>query len=450
MVNGIQKPFLVVGLGVTGQSVMRFLADRGIGFDATDSRPMGAGGTGPDYETLAGRYPQARFAIGGLAAPGPVDGYRAAVVSPGIPLDDVFIAELRAAGLPLIGDIELFAQNAEAPVVAITGSNGKSTTTTLLGEMARAAGIGVAVGGNLGRPALELLDPAVELYVLELSSFQLETTHTLAPVAATVLNLSEDHLDRHGDMAAYAAAKARIYRGCGTAVINRDDQATQAGSEQAGSVISFGLDEPGEAMYGLRQHEGDAWLSRGEQILLPTSALRVRGRHNVANALAAMALAEVAGVPQAPVLEAIRAFRGLPHRCEWVTEVDGVCWLNDSKATNVGAALAALQGLDAPIVWIGGGQGKGQDFTPLAGVLGEKARAAIVFGADAGRLVEALADALPVHRVRTLAEAVIEARRLAQAGDTVLLSPACASLDQFRNYEQRGESFARLVQETRS
>jgi UDP-N-acetylmuramoylalanine--D-glutamate ligase len=431
---------LVIGLGATGASVLRFCAARNIAFDATDSRAEPA-----DLSELQALDSQARFALGGFAAPGPVSGYAAAVVSPGVSLEEPFVRALRADGLPLIGDIELFAQTAEAPVVAITGSNGKSTTTELLGAMAESAGLRAGVGGNLGTPALDLLDPAAELYVLELSSFQLETTHSLAAAAATVLNLSEDHLDRHGDMARYAAAKARVYRGCGTAVINRDEPLTAEGAEAARRQLRFGAGAPqSEADYGIR----DGWLVAGEQALIAIDAMRLRGRHNHLNALAALALAEAASLPRERCLQALRDFDGLPHRCVLVAEGHGVQWLDDSKATNVGAACAALAGMDAPVIWIGGGQGKGQDFAPLAAQLAERARAAIVFGQDAELLAETLrASAVPVQVVGDLEAAVRDAAQTAQSGDCVLLSPACASLDQFSDYRARGQAFARLARE---
>lgn len=431
---------LVIGLGSTGASVMRFCAARGIAVDATDSRAAP-----PDLEALQALHPQARFALGGFAAPRPVSTYSTAVLSPGIAPSEPFVRALRADGLRIVGDIELFAQTAEAPVVAITGSNGKSTVTALMGKMAEAAGVRAGVGGNLGPPALDLLAAGTELYVLELSSFQLETTYSLAPAAATVLNLSEDHLDRHGDMASYVAAKARVYRGCGTAVVNRDDSLTARGSENAPRRLRFGAGAPEFAGdYGIR----DGWLMAGEQALIAIEAMRLRGRHNHLNALAALALAEAASLPRAACLDALRGFEGLPHRCVLVAEASGVQWLNDSKATNVGAACAALAGMEDPVVWIGGGQGKNQDFAPLARLLAEKARAAVVYGQDAELLATALrAASVPVTVLGDLEAAVHSAARLAQAGDRVLLSPACASLDQFGDYGARGDTFARLARE---
>jgi len=330
-------------------------------------------------------------------------------------------------------------------VIGITGSNGKSTVTTLVGEMALAAGLRAGIGGNLGTPALDLLDAQAQLYVLELSSFQLETTATLKLAAATVLNVSPDHLDRHGSIERYIAAKARVYAHAQTAVVNRDDRATHTGAHLARRIVSFGLDVPAQGHYGLLEHGGEPWLACGAERLLPLSALKIQGLHNAANALAALALADAADLPRAASLRALAAFRGLPHRCEWVAEQGGVTWINDSKGTNVGASLAALHGLKGPLVWLGGGQGKGQDFTALRVPLQEKARAAIVFGEDAARIEHDLGGALPVHRVPDLSAAVAQARALAQKGDRVLLSPACASLDQFKNYEDRGRQFAAMV-----
>lgn len=426
---------LVIGLGKTGASAARYLASRGAHVTVTDSRSVPPGLD--DIRTLAG----VELRLGGFSAP------RAdlAVLSPGVSPADPFVQQLANAGTEIVGDIELFAREARAPVIGITGSNGKSTVTTLVGAMAEAAGLRVRVGGNLGTPALDLLDAAAQLYVLELSSFQLETTHSLRCKAAAILNISEDHLDRHGTLDAYAAAKARIFKDCENAVVNRDDPVVMRGAP-AGAV-SFGLTDAPPGHYGFAR---ERTLMQGAQVLLSSSELKVAGLHNVANALAALALAEAIGIPRAVALEALRAFKGLPHRCEFVADLDGVRYYNDSKGTNVGATLAALEGMNGPIVWLGGGQGKGQDFAPLRKPLAQKGRAAIVYGADAGQLEAALHDVLPLHREADLAASVRRARSIARHGDTVLLSPACASLDQFKNYAERGEIFGRCVRgETR-
>lgn len=432
---------LIVGLGRTGCSVARFLAGRGLSFEAADSREHP-----PGLEDFRRAYPGVAVHLGGFD---PRLFRRAGrlVLSPGVALGEPAVQAALQAGAEVVGDVELFARERRAPVVAITGSNGKSTVTTLLGEMARRAGIDVAVGGNLGTPALDLLrDPEPGLYVLELSSFQLETTQSLAPEAGVVLNLSPDHLDRYPDLEAYARAKGRIYLEAKRRIVNRQDPRARALAGE-GEAVSFGLDAPGVGDYGLITHEGAPWLARGAEPLLPEAGLRMRGRHNTANALAALALGEAAGLAMAPMLAALREFPGLPHRSQWVARIGGVDWYNDSKGTNVGATLAALGGMPGRVVLLAGGLGKGQDFRPLRAAVAGKARAVVLFGRDAPALAEALEGSAPLRRVPDLAAAVAEARRLARPGDCVLLSPACASFDQFSGYEERGEVFTRLVQE---
>jgi UDP-N-acetylmuramoylalanine--D-glutamate ligase len=434
------KNVLVVGLGKTGAACARYFVQAGAHVTVTDSRAEPPG-------TVELRGLPVDVKLGAFGATRPLSSYALAAVSPGVSLDEDFVRELRAQGVPTFGDIELFARAAEAPVVAITGSNGKSTVTTLLGEMAKRAGLVVAVGGNLGTPALDLLAPEVQLYVMELSSFQLETVLSLRCKAAANLNVSPDHLDRHHSFEAYAEAKSRIFIGCELAVVNRNDAETERNVRAAHRKLSFGLDAPMAGQYGVVKVGGEDWLAMGDQRLLKVSELRIHGLHNAANALAALALADAAGIPRAASLAVLREFKGLRHRCEWVAEVGGVAYFNDSKGTNVGATLAALAGLPEPIVWLGGGQGKGQDFAPLKPVLAQKAHAAILFGQDAALIERALGDALPVYREPTLEASVKRARAVARRGDRVLLSPACASLDQFRNYEERGERFCALVRE---
>jgi UDP-N-acetylmuramoylalanine--D-glutamate ligase len=431
---------LVIGLGVSGVSALRYLVREGADVVVADSRAAPAG-----VDALRTAFPQTEFRLGAFSAPGPLSQFALAVVSPGIALDEPFVRSIEGAGVEIVGDIELFARavSRNTPVIGITGSNGKSTVTTLVGEMAKAAGIRVAVGGNLGTPALDLLADDVELYVLELSSFQLETTHSLRCAAATVLNLSQDHLDRHGSMARYGAAKARIYGGCAAAIANRDDAAAM--QLAPADAVSFGLDEPAEGHYGLCEVDGEAWLSFGPSRLTPHAALRIFGRHNWANALAAMALADAVGIDRDAQLAALHSFAGLPHRCEFVRELDGVRYFNDSKGTNVGSTLAALNGLPAPIVWLGGGQGKGQSFAELREPLARKGRAAVLFGEDAAAIARDIHGATPVYRESDMLDALMRARGLAVAGDQVLLSPACASFDQFRNYVERGDRFRAAV-----
>ncbi|ULQ47104.1 UDP-N-acetylmuramoyl-L-alanine--D-glutamate ligase [Flagellatimonas centrodinii] len=440
------QPVLVVGLGLSGTSALRYLMTQGARVTVTDSRAAPVG-----IDALRAAYPQATFSLGAFAVSRPLADFALAVVSPGIDLREPFVVALRAAGVPVVGDVELFARavSPAARVVGITGSNGKSTVTTLLGEMARAAGRRVAVGGNLGTPALDLLADGIDLYVLELSSFQLDTTDHLRCDAAAYLNLSEDHLDRHGTMAQYAAAKARIFRNTGTAVVNRDDPAVMAAAAELPDdvrVISFGLDTPADGAYGIRGSAADAWLCRGAAPLMPHASLRIAGLHNAANALAALALADAVGLPEDASRAALQTFAGLPHRCRLVRELRGVRYINDSKGTNVGSTLAAIKGLPAPIHWLGGGQGKGQDFTPLGLALNERNGHAYLFGEDAAVIEASVRAQVPVTRVLTLEAAVTAAHSRATPGATVLLSPACASLDQFHNYIERGERFEQLVE----
>ncbi|CAK0760426.1 UDP-N-acetylmuramoyl-L-alanine--D-glutamate ligase [Gammaproteobacteria bacterium] len=460
------KPLtLVVGLGATGLSCARFLARRGTPLAVADSRVEP-----PGLIRLREELPDVAVFVGGFDAK-VFERAEQLVVSPGVSLSEPLIAAAMARGVPVLGDIELFARQVRAPVVAITGSNGKSTVTTLVGEMARRAGRHVVVGGNLGTPVLDLLDShndsaplyeesdkgqeggqecgvarLVDLYVLELSSFQLDTTHTLDAQAAVVLNISPDHLDRHGDMAHYVAAKSRVYRGKGRMVINADDPLVVAMADPERQRCCFTLGEPaGLGDYGVRSGSGEDWVARGERLLMPTAEMRMIGRHNLANALAALALAEAVGLPVDPCLETLREFTGLSHRCQFVAEVDGVAWYNDSKGTNVGATEAACAGLTGPLILIAGGQGKGQDFTPLRAALAGKARAVILIGVDAPQIRAVLEGVVPLVDALDLHTAVGRARELAQPGDRVLLSPACASFDMFRDYVDRGESFMREV-----
>ncbi|MGH8126817.1 MAG: UDP-N-acetylmuramoyl-L-alanine--D-glutamate ligase [Gammaproteobacteria bacterium] len=434
---------LIVGFGSTGASVARHLRREGVPFAVTDSRthPPGAEAAN-DVPHVYGRFEN----------PLPTDQIAEAVVSPGVSLGESLLEELRACGVPLVGDIELFARaldRAPSPqspvpsVIAITGTNGKSTVCSLVAAMARAAGRVTAAGANLGTPALDLIDPEVELYVLELSSFQLELTHSLTPLVATVLNVSDDHLDRHGSIEAYVNAKARIYARSQVAVINREDARVMAMPFGDATCIGFGLDvPPSECDYGLR----DETLCRGEQTLMPTADVPLAGRHNLANVLAAWAIAAAAGVDDASIARAVRAFRPLAHRLTPVGERAGVRYFDDSKATNVSAATATLAGLADPLVVIAGGQGKGQDFTAFAGMLAERARAVVLLGVDAPLIERAIAGRIPVVRATSMEQAVSAAARLAWAGDSVVLAPACASLDMFDNYASRGDAFARAVE----
>jgi UDP-N-acetylmuramoylalanine--D-glutamate ligase len=431
---------LVVGLGKTGLSCARYLSAHGYELAVTDSRAQP-----PGLETLRTEFPDVALFLGGFEER-VFDLAEELVVSPGVSVKEPLVARALARGVPVIGDIELFARAATAPVIAITGSNGKSTVTSLVGAMAREAGRDVRVGGNLGTPALDLLrDVEPDCYVLELSSFQLETTYSLNPAVATVLNVSPDHMDRYGELADYAQAKGRILRGDGVMVLNADDPVVAAMAEPGRRCIYFTLGEPADGNYGLRQRGGQTWLCKGGAELIEAGELLLRGRHNLANALAALALGEAAGFGLEPMLSALRGFPGLAHRTQWVANTQGVDWFDDSKGTNVGATVAAVQGMAGPVVLIAGGDGKGQDFSPLKPVLADKARAVVLIGRDAPLIEQALGGAVPTVHAADMNAAVQQAAELAQAGDSVLLSPACASFDMFSGYEERGRVFVDAV-----
>ncbi|MCM8855161.1 MAG: UDP-N-acetylmuramoyl-L-alanine--D-glutamate ligase [Candidatus Thiodiazotropha sp.] len=436
---------LIVGLGVTGLSCVRHLAAQGVSLAVTDSREQP-----PGLEALRKEFPDMALFLGGFQP----EAFQAAsqlVVSPGISLDEPLIQAAREQGIEIVGDVELFARAVKAPVVAITGSNGKSTVTTLLGEMARMAGVRVAIGGNLGEPALALLDEAVELYVLELSSFQLESTWSLTPTAAVVLNISPDHMDRYRDVDAYASTKATLYDGTEVTVINRDDPRVAGMANQQATTVGFTLKTPSGSDFGLHERDGVSWLSEGHTPLMPVSELRIPGRHNVANALAALALGSAVGLPQNDMLAALRSYSGLPHRTQWIADKRGLRWYNDSKGTNVGATVAALEGLHpdsgtSRSILIAGGECKDADFSALAPVVERTARAVILIGRDASLIESALIGHCPLMHATSLTEAVQQAVEFAQPGDRVLLSPACASFDMFKDFEARGEAFIQAVE----
>jgi len=434
---------LVVGLGETGLSVARYLLRHGVPVAVVDSRE-----NPPGLERLRSELPaDVALFLGGFRG----EAFARAeqiVVSPGVSLALPEIAAARERGLAVIGDVELFAQVATAPVIAVTGSNGKSTVVTLLGAMARRAGMDVRVGGNIGTPALDLLgEREPDLYVLELSSFQLETLQSLHPCAAAVLNVSEDHLDRYQSLQDYAAAKQVIYQHAALQVVNRDDAVAAALADGSRPQVGFTRHAPQGNDYGLVSHAGELWLARGHHRLLPAATVHMAGRHNLTNALAALALGEAAGLSLDAMLDTLTEFQGLPHRMQFVAEHAGVRWYNDSKGTNVGATLAAIDGIDTGLVLIAGGDGKGADFSALAAALRGKGRGAVLIGRDAPLLERVLQGVLPLARAADMREAVRMAAAMAQPGDAVLLSPACASTDMYRNFVERGETFMQAVQE---
>jgi UDP-N-acetylmuramoylalanine--D-glutamate ligase len=396
--------------------------------------------------------PGIRLSAGGLDTK-LLDGAVCVVASPGVSLNLPFFIEARRRGLEVVGDIELFARAVDAPVAGITGTNGKSTVTTLVGRMAARAGIKARVGGNLGEPALDLLTAArsdvrrTELYVLELSSFQLEATNSLDLRAATVLNVSPDHLDRYATVADYAAAKARIFARCDVGVINLDDPLVMAMPRPGQRALSFSLRASIGADYAVASRDGHWWLTHAGTPLIAVSGMKIKGLHNAANALAALALGEALGLPMPAMLAELADFPGLPHRSQWVADISGVTYIDDSKGTNVGATIAAVSGMSGPLVMIAGGDGKNQDFAPLAEAFRGKVRHTVLIGRDSGAVARALRGVGTTETCGSLEEAVRAAARAAQPGDTVLLSPACASLDMFRDYTHRGAVFTQAVKE---
>ena len=432
---------VVVGLGTTGLAVARHLHRSGRDFCVVDTRDVPPGlaemqAEVPEVPLLLGSVPQDVLSTAGEL-----------IVSPGIAPTVTWLQEAVAAGATLRSDIDLFMDAARAPVVGITGSNGKSTVTELVGAMARNAGRRVAVGGNLGTAALDLLDDDCELYVLELSSFQLELSGSLGLSVATVLNVTPDHLDRHGDMPRYHQAKHRIFRSCDTVVFHRDDVLTIPPQIDGQRSISWRVGEPDLQGYGLRQDGDERFIARGAELLMPVRDLALPGEHNLGNALAALALGEAAGLPRAAMLETLGSFRGLPHRCETVLERDGVRWINDSKATNVGAALAAIEGLGATsrVLLIAGGRDKDSDFRTLGEAVRRHCDAVFLIGEATEALATALDGCSELIDAGTLDQAVALAAARVQAGQVVLLSPACASFDQFRSFGERGDAFRAAV-----
>lgn len=444
------KLHVVVGLGLTGMSCVRFLRARNIPVAVTDTRQEP-----PGLDKLKKNFPEVKLALGGLndellSEAGVI------VISPGVAVREPAIAKQIARGTPVIGDIELFAQAVKGPVIAITGSNAKSTVTTLVGLMVGASGLEGRVGGNLGIPALELLGEATAptftqtpAYILELSSFQLETTYTLAPQVASVLNVTPDHMDRYRDFNEYCDAKRRIYQNCQVAVCNRDDANTECGDNYHLRRFYFTLNEPVQNEFGLLKKNNDIYLAFENELLMPVKELPIRGRHYQANALAALAMGHGFGLPMNKMLEVLREFKGLAHRCQLVRELNGVAWYNDSKGTNIGATLAAMDGLGAEIkgklILIAGGLGKGADFSTMAPTVAKYVRTAILLGEDAPLLAESFKDACELIHVKNMEEAIERAYQKAHPGDCVLLSPACASFDMFRNFEHRGDVFMELV-----
>lgn len=457
------KTVLVLGIGETGLSLAKWLFRKGANVRAADTRT-----SPPCLNALKHVLPQVRIFAGPLTA----EAFLAIdliAISPGVSLAEPLVQQAAKEGIPVVGDMELFALAVREPgvtkpkILAITGSNGKTTVTAMAGAMLKKAGWDVEVAGNIGPAVLDALmrrEDAGRLpqaWVLEVSSFQLETTESLAPDAAAVLNLSEDHFDRYEGMQDYAAAKARIFRNGGnggdggtdggTQILNRDDPIVRGMALPGRRQVTFSLDLPcSDSDFGLLHEGEDIWLLQGSVRLMKTSELGISGLHNCANALAALSLCRAVGLPFEPLLQALRVFKGLPHRMEKVADFGGITFYDDSKGTNVGATAAALNGMRQSVVLIAGGDGKGQDFSPLAGAVAERARAVVLIGRDAEKIASAIGfSGVPLYRARTMEEAVQTSFRLAREGDAVLMSPACASFDMFRNYAHRAEAFVAAV-----
>lgn len=438
---------LIIGLGETGLSCARYFHRKKLPFTILDSRL-----NPPKLSEFKKKFPQTPYHLGPFD-PVYFKACNELIISPGIDLNEKNIRlAINQYKLKPLGDIELFAQQARAPIVAITGSNAKGTVTSLIGDMIQQAKLKVAVGGNIGKPALDLLDePKPDFYVLEISSFQLETTYSLRSKLASILNVSPDHLDRHKTLAAYIQAKQRIYHACEIALWNREDLNTYPNSKTK-KTISFGLDKlkPDSQEFCLQVINQRIYLAEGNQILLPIEKMFIKGRHNWANALAALTIGHAIGLHTPDMLTALCQFKGLPHRCQWVKEHEGVSWYNDSKATNVGATLAALNGLgpsiSGKIILIAGGLAKGADFSLLQNPAKRYVKKMILIGRDAPLLKKALEKSTSVEISTDLTQAVNSAHQTATPGDIVLLSPACASMDMFKNYEERGDLFVGLVQ----
>ncbi|MFK7865176.1 MAG: UDP-N-acetylmuramoyl-L-alanine--D-glutamate ligase [Pseudohongiellaceae bacterium] len=445
-----EKPTVIVGLGSTGISCVKYFANLGCKLKVVDTREAP-----PALNELKASFPNVEFELGPFNEATFVSA-SCLVVSPGVSLATPEIEEARKKGVPITGDIDIFAQSVSAPIVAVTGSNGKSTVVAILANILRSAGIDFGLGGNLDgenfRPALDLLhEPERELYVLELSSFQLETTRNLNAAVAVVLNISEDHMDRYASLEEYYQAKANIFVGCQQVLINLDDEYSKRCRGLYEPAWEYGCTQPNTGQIGLTDSTDEKFISIGEEELLPVSNLKVAGNHNLSNVLAAVGLSLAVKVDRSAIRAGVESFAGLPHRCQWVRQLAGVDYFNDSKATNVGAAIAAIEGLassgSGEIVLIAGGDSKEADLEGLVPAVNRWCKQVILIGKDAEKFQTTLAGQAPISHARNLPEAVLLAQAKASRNDTVLFSPACASFDMFENFQVRGNTFICLVEE---
>ena len=431
----------VIGLGATGYSVVRYLRAHGLQVSVLDSRsepPMAA--------MLADTHPEVAAKFGEFESANLLD-VELIISSPGVGLREPMLQSAKQAGAHIVGDVELFLQENQKPIIAITGSNGKSTVTTLVGKMIEAGGLTPNVAGNIGKPVLDTLTDsmAYDVAVLELSSFQLETISQLPCESAAILNISADHMDRYDSMGDYVLAKARILRGARRAILPRHDEQLKQITRVA-ELLSFDLDEPAnDAEFGLLRKSGNRWLMKGQTRLMKLREVPLTGLHNVKNILSAFALVDFLNLPLEKLVDAVKSFKGLTHRMQSVAVNDSVTWVNDSKATNIGATSTALRNLESPIVWIAGGQGKGADFTELRDAITDNLKLLILIGEDAGKIEAALDGQAPIMHAEDMLDAVTRASQHAEQGSVVLLSPACASFDMFGDFAQRGKAFADAV-----
>ena len=445
----IHTPWLILGLGVSGYSCVKYLSKKNEDFTVIDSRK-----NPPMLEKLKAEFPAVKYVMDVDLVSNSLNlaQVETLVISPGISVDNAVAAAIIGNSGKVVGDIELFSREATAPIVAITGSNAKTTVTTLVGEMAKEANIAVGVGGNIGTPVLDLLEQnQSKLYVLELSSFQLEITENLNATVATILNLTDDHMDRYSDFEEYKKAKQKIFSDCSNIVINRDQPGLVTDADRNKNSISFGLNKPTTRQLGLIEEDGQRFIAYEDTRLINSDELHIEGEHNLLNAMAALALGMMVKIPTEKMISCLKKFKGLPHRCEWVAKIDDIQFYNDSKATNVGACIAALEGLGkrltGNILLIAGGDGKGSDFSPLIGPVNNFVSMVFLFGRDAHELELQLQGSAATIMVQDLTEAVDLAWQHAKSGDLILLSPACASLDMFDDYQQRGDQFKELVSE---
>ena len=440
-INFNKKKVLVIGLGETGQSALHFLANKECDIQAIDTRPII-----DNFDAIKEKFKDVKFTIGKKFNDTIIHDVELIIISPGMSLKESYIQKALNQGIPVIGDIEMFAhvKSVSSKVIGITGSNGKTTVTSLVGDLLKAAGISTIVGGNIGIPILNTLNQKVpEVYVLELSSYQLESTYSLALETAAILNISEDHMDRYGSMEEYAKAKYRIFNHAKNIILNREDDYLKSQINESSLTFGTHLDEKN---YGIKKNGNQYFIAKGRAEIISLEDIKLKGEHNILNVMAALALCEPFNISKDVIKKVLSQFNAPPHRVEYVSSISGIDFYNDSKGTNVGATIAAIQSMSKPILLIAGGDGKSQNFQPLIGPSRDKVKNISLIGKDAKIIQEVFnGGAIPTSIEKNLESAIIKSFELAKAGDVVLLSPACASTDMFKNYVHRGEVFKDCV-----